>query len=54
MSKLLADARAQDWTIGCAMPRERWISLIEWTTIIGIGLANVILARVTGISLRSR
>ena len=42
-----APSRMTDWN----MPGDRWISLLEWAVIIGVGLADIILARVTGISL---
>lgn len=50
-SKLVSGVSAHDWSISWAMPRDRWISFVEWAAIIGIGLLNVILARVIGISL---
>jgi membrane-associated phospholipid phosphatase len=33
------------------MPREKWISLIEWAVIIGVCLIDIILAHITGISI---
>jgi membrane-associated phospholipid phosphatase len=36
---------------GWSTPRDRSISLLEWAFIIGIGLADLILSRLTGISL---
>jgi membrane-associated phospholipid phosphatase len=51
MSKNVFGLRAQNGTISWIMLGDRWISHLEWAAIIGIGLVNVILARVTGISL---
>jgi membrane-associated phospholipid phosphatase len=51
MRKVVFRLRAQDGTIPWTMPGDRWISHLEWAAIIGIGLVNVILARVTSISL---
>jgi len=51
MRKVVFRLRAQDGTIPWTMPGDRLISHLEWAAIIGIGLVNVILARVTSISL---
>ncbi len=37
--------------VGWNTPRDRWISLLEWAFIIGIGLADLILSSLNGISL---
>jgi membrane-associated phospholipid phosphatase len=51
MSRVASDLPAPIRKISWAVPRDRWISVLEWAVIIGIGLMNVILAGVTGISL---
>jgi membrane-associated phospholipid phosphatase len=51
MSKSVSSIRAQGGMVGWAMPRDRWISLLEWAIIISLGSANVMLAHITGISM---
>jgi membrane-associated phospholipid phosphatase len=33
------------------MPRDKWISFVEWSVIIGVGVVDIILSRTTGISI---
>lgn len=37
-------------TLGSIMPRDQWVSRLEWVVIIGVALADIILAHDTGIS----
>lgn len=46
-SEVVGAGDATEW----ASPRERWASLIQWGIIISVGLMDLILARIAGISL---